>query len=244
MRYTFNKSETTTHIKAKDTHMILGSSPKYIIYLVHGYRGDFNWLIRLMSPLSSFENILIARASIGYEGRNGSIHDWIGSIEDHKQYINQNNMNKLPIIYIGHSLGGVLGLNMLSLKNIIQCYCMGVPYDLAPIESSNLRKANNFLRNQFRIGNPSNFMKKERMSPAIPKNLTLSNNEAQKIHLIYGENDPYVNIDSMRKIAKKFTIPAERCFIEKTKIYSFHNTLLLSKGIKAWIEKNIHSQIQ
>lgn len=243
MRYIFKKSKTHTHIKSEDTQFISGSAPKYIIYLVHGYRGDFNMLIRAMASLSSFDNVLIARASIGYNGREGNIHDWVGSIEDHKQYLKQHNLNELPIVYIGHSLGGVLGLNLVSLEKIIQCFCIASPFDFSPIESSNLRKANNFLRNQFGVGNPSFIMKRDRMTPALPKNLTISKSDAEKIHLIYGKNDPYVSIDSMYQIAEKFSIPENRCFVERRLPYSTHNSILLSKKAKDWIMKNINDYV-
>jgi len=208
---------------------------KGIVCLLHGYGSDCVGMLRNFRQFSELGYDVISLNSLGHgkghETENPNM--WKESINHHRRIIE--NIN-LPIVLIGHSMGATMAINLSKCKNVFKVFSIASPYDSRMMEKPNFFQKfyELFLRSYTKRIDPQIF--ETEIKPILPINITLTQNEIDKLYLIHSRTDAFVPFSQFQLLKQKFRIKKSKTYISDI---NTHVTIKSDYAIKEWIEHRL-----
>lgn len=210
---------------------------KPLIYLIHGYTSRKEEIYGALKKFSEFGFDIVSCDSLGSGKRKGNYNEFVNSLKLHSKTIKN---LKRDVIVIGHSLGGVIAINLAKIKTVKKVFAISSPYNFDVISNPNFYQE--ILQDVKELFDPKRKFDEElfksQMMPIFPSENTYSKKETAKIHLIYSKHDYYIPITQFNLMKQNLNIPDER-----TKIIKFQNhiSILRSKKTFNFIKKTINN---
>lgn len=187
------------------------------IMLLHGFCSHKYVALNWKTPYIKKGYTIHAITFNGHGNQRGKIYHWIQSVKKYKNYIKNLHKN---IILIGHSMGATMCISLAELKNVKKVFVISGLHDnrafyqptLAHFLFSNVKKITNDIKgNKLDVKELNRVMKY--IEPMLPINVSLTKNQAKKIHLIHQTLDPIVPMAHFKLNKKKFHVPKSKCLV-------------------------------
>lgn len=188
-----------------DIH-IKGDQSKPTLYILHGFSSNPQEAYIWAKVFESENYEMYLRRARGHEGKRGKMYHWIQTIREHRTFIDTR--IKRPVIVIGHSMGGTMAIPLAKSRYVKKVFAISAINNSDLFENPDLKK-------QFIVWKMgvSEIWAKKFVYPALPANITLTENQTKKLYLIHDRLDHYVPYTQFLANKTQFNIPAQRTLV-------------------------------